>query len=272
MNLDLAYRSILDCMEEAVCVLDMQSNIIFMNPAAEEIAERRGAKPLGKPFNEVFCADVAETKGNCSHKSCRSIDGELEITTSPLYEDGRPAGSIVFLKKASQSSDNDESASFEDGVDAEGNLAAHIGENIDAEETRKDSFLKGIALAANLLLTNKDDDSIINQALELLGYSTEVDSVYILENYEGDGEHFHRLRYEWSREENRATLGNSEAYSNSYSAFPGWYEALSRGLPIKGLTRNLPEVARDFLSKRGIRSFLIVPLFMGEHLWGFMGF
>lgn len=272
MNLDLAYRSILDSMEEAVCVLDMQSNIIFMNPAAEKIAERRGLKPFGKPFDEVFCAVAAETTGNPGYDSCKPIDRGLEITTSPLYEEGKPVGSIAFLKNASISGDDDESASFEVSADSEGDLAAQLAGNIDVEESKKDSFLTGIALAANLLLTNKDDDSIINQALELLGCSTGVDNVYILENYDESGEHFHRLRYEWSRDENRAIPGNFKVYSNTYRAFPGWYETLARGLPIKDLTRNLPEVARDFLSKRGILSFLIVPLFIGEHLWGFMGF
>jgi len=228
MNLDLAYRSILDYMDEAVCVLDLQSKILYLNPAAKKLDGCGNLEPFGKPFNEVFCAE------------------SLNVSTSPLYEEGKQVGSIVFLKKASLSS---------------------------AEEVkRRDRFLTGVALATNLLLTNKDDDLIINQALELLGYSADVDRVYIIENYDENGEHFHRLRYEWSRDDIKSQLNDSETHFNSYSSFPGWYETLAKGMPIKGLTRDLPETTREFHSGLGTLSFLVVPLFMGKTLWGFIGF
>ena len=255
MNLDLAYRSILDCMDEAVCVLDLQSKILYMNPAAKKLGGRGNLEPFGKPFNEVFCAE------------------SLNVSTTPLYEEGKQVGSIVFLKNASLSSANCEKTSPEDRADIAQDTAAQILRKADAEEVkRRDRFLTGVALATNLLLTNKDDDLIINQALELLGYSADVDRAYIFENYDENGEHFHRLRYEWSRDEIKSQMSDSESRCNSYSTFPDWYETLASGMPIKGLTRDLPDAAREFYSGLGTLSFLVVPLFMRETLWGFIGF
>lgn len=271
MNLDLAYRSILNCMEEAVCVLDMQSNIMYINPSAEKMADQKGLRPIGKPFSEVFCADTAKIADNLGCICCKPEDDRLEISAFPMYEEGKMVGSIVFLKEASLSSYDCKKGSA-DSSDADVNLDAQTAWNKDAEEARRDSFLTGVALAANMLLTNKDDDLIINQALELLGCSAGVDKVSIFENYIEDREHFHRLRYEWSRNEINGQISDFSVYSSSYSSFPGWYETLLRGLPKKGLIRDLPETARELLNKLGIRSFLIVPLFMGKLLWGFIGF
>ncbi len=273
MNLDLAYRSILDYMDEAVCVLDSQSKIMYMNPAAEKLAGHGAPDPLGKTFDEVFCACIIEKPTKPGHNRCKTVDNGLEISTSSLFDEGRPIGSIVFLKKSSLSNDNCRKTSQEIKADVAQDLAALIARNADAEEVkRRDRFLTGVALATNLLLTNRDDDLIVNQVLELLGYSADVDRVFIFENYDENGEHFHRLRYEWARDKIKPQMSDPGTYCSSFSSFPGGYETLANGMPIKGLTRDLPETAKEFLCGPGTLSFLVVPLFIGENLWGTIGF
>ena len=61
-----------------------------------------------------------------------------------------------------------------------------------AEEAlrNKDRLLQGVALATNILLTETDLNSAINQTLELLGSAAEVDRVYIFKNHQSEtGEH-----------------------------------------------------------------------------------
>ena len=138
---------------------------------------------------------------------------------------------------------------------------------------KRDRILAGAALATNQLLITSDLDPALNQALEILGCSADVDRVYIYECYDiGAGEHHCKLSYDWFKESFKAERDHPLSHSLSYSAPISWYETLAGGMPLKGLTRDQPLQARVLLEQLNVLSFLMVPIFIKDRFWGFIGF
>jgi PAS domain S-box-containing protein len=116
-------------------------------------------------------------------------------------------------------------------------------------------------------------DLALNQSLEILGCSANVDRACIYEHHlEEGGEHQISLRYQWTRDTVPPQICPSDLGSLSYSSLTGWFETLSGGMPMRGKTRDQPMPARSLLEKLGVLSFLIVPIFTTDRFWGFIGF
>jgi hypothetical protein len=108
-------------------------------------------------------------------------------------------------------------------------------------------LLGGVAVATNILLTDTDLGSAINQTLELLGEAINVDRIHLFEydnsSIKGDSK---RWNFEWIRNEALSLKVNPELNRKQhYLAGERWQKMLSAGQPIKGLVKN-------FLLKRGL--------------------
>jgi signal transduction histidine kinase/DNA-binding response OmpR family regulator len=55
-------------------------------------------------------------------------------------------------------------------------------------------------------------------------------------------------------------------------SFPDWEEKLSKGEIIGGILRNMPQKAQDRLEPYGIKSILVIPVFLQNVFWGFVSF
>ena len=142
-----------------------------------------------------------------------------------------------------------------------------------SELRRRDRILAGAVLAINQLLAIEKKGAAINQALEILGCSVDVDRVYVFENATTDnGERIHRLRYEWARDTVQPHMKDARFYQISYESLPHWFETLSSGRPVRGLTSELPGEIRKLLQQLNVVSFLVVPIFLEGRFWGFIGF
>ena len=150
----------------------------------------------------------------------------------------------------------------------------------------KDRLLQGVALATNILLTETDLNSAINQTLELLGSAAEVDRVYIFKNHQSEtGEQLACLHHEWVKDEVTPLMENHDlqnftmqdciADQQSFAYYPAltrWYESLSAGHLIKGLAHEFPESERVMLDPRQVKSLLAIPILIEGRFWGFVGF
>ncbi len=80
------------------------------------------------------------------------------------------------------------------------------------------------------------------------------------------------MSYDWFKESFKAERDRPLSHSLSYSAPISWYETLAGGMPLKGLTRDQPLQARALLEQLNVLSFLMVPIFIKDRFWGFIGF
>jgi signal transduction histidine kinase/CheY-like chemotaxis protein len=138
----------------------------------------------------------------------------------------------------------------------------------------RDRLLTGIAEATNILLTNNDFNQAINQALKILGHAAQVDRVYIFENHDDPltSELVMSQRFEWASHSVEPQIQNPELQNIPYSSIGRWQQLLSNGKPVVGLVRTFPENEQQVLQSQGIISVLVVPIFIGNTFWGFVGF
>ncbi|MDR0324001.1 MAG: response regulator [Treponema sp.] len=139
----------------------------------------------------------------------------------------------------------------------------------------RSSLLNTINYVANILLEAEVDefDKSLWRCLEMMGRAVNADRVYIWRNHSGDdGRLYSTQLYEWS-EGAEPQQNNEYTIDISYEDnMPGWEEKLSNGKSVNGLVREMDANTQAQLAPQGIVSILIVPVFLREKFWGFVGF
>ncbi len=138
-----------------------------------------------------------------------------------------------------------------------------------------DRILKTAGFAAALFLKETELHRSIPRVLKQLGKVTEASRVYLFENHRGsDGSLLTSQRYEWVAQGVSAEIDNPILQNMSYvaSGFGRWIGALQKGKPINALVESLPASERPILETERIKAIIIVPVFLGNRWWGFLGF
>jgi PAS domain S-box-containing protein len=162
------------------------------------------------------------------------------------------------------------------------------GAPLAAEELhRRDAILEAVRFAAEHFLSNPADrERGMEEVLERLGKATETSRVYVFQNHPGeDGVLWNAQLHKWMAPgvAPRVPAGPDgspitnfpyrDDGAGRWTDFGRWEEILGRGEPMYGNTRNFPEHERSFLGGTlGIRSMILVPIFVEGTWWGFIGF
>lgn len=141
---------------------------------------------------------------------------------------------------------------------------------------KKGRLLQGIAKATNALITDSEFIDGFNSALRFLGEAAEADRVYIYKHMEDDetGELYFTPIYEWTAEGIKSQLEENILGKLSYSRFSSlhFYESFSNGESLKFLIKTLPKDQQEIFIDGNIKSIILVPIFIDEAYWGFIGF
>lgn len=140
---------------------------------------------------------------------------------------------------------------------------------------RREAILEVLRVAAERLFRDKSYERAVQQVLSDLAKATGVDRVYIFENHRDEnGRLLTSQRYEWTAAGVSPQIGNPHLQSLALAeaGFVRWVELLQKGRVIKGHIKDFPVSERELLVSQGILSILIVPIFTGDQLWGFIGF
>ena len=136
---------------------------------------------------------------------------------------------------------------------------------------RRDATLEAIAFAAQRFLETPDWEAIVPQVLRRLGEAVAVSrlAVYRVQTSSEGGRTATRTA-EWSAPIVGSTGDTPGSGSDAPPdlAFPRWEEVLSRGDVVVGHVEEFPEIERRVLEPRGIRSVIVVPIFVGNGWWG----
>ena len=132
-----------------------------------------------------------------------------------------------------------------------------------------------VAYAADVFLRVGVSDESLQQVLEHLGRATRCNRVYVFQNETSeDGGRLTSERHEWVAEGVEPQIDNPALQHLPYrtSGFARWETELSEGRPIYGDVRDFPECERQLLTEQGVVSLAVVPIFVGQEWWGFIGF
>ncbi|MDR0306913.1 MAG: response regulator [Chitinispirillales bacterium] len=151
--------------------------------------------------------------------------------------------------------------------------AKHVmQEKVDCEIRHKNNFLDMGNEASSLLLTI-DDDGVIESSLlasmEIVGRRIDVDRVQIWQNELVDGDLHFALTYEWLSDIGKQMHPVPMDVKFSYRNKPEWESMFLRGEYINGPLSKMPPEDQEFLSVYGIKTIVIIPLFLKGHFWGF---
>lgn len=149
--------------------------------------------------------------------------------------------------------------------------ATDITQRKKAEEKLKylNQQQKLLADVAQFLNKPGDFDDIINTVLKMIGEHSNVSRIYIFENT--DDEQFTSNTHEWC---NKGIEGKKkELQMLPFERVPSWKKILNQeGRIFSENIQELPQDIIDVLEPMQIKSILVYPLYLENHLWGFVGF
>ena len=142
------------------------------------------------------------------------------------------------------------------------------------EQQRLEKLLQAVNNAAVLLLTTEAGvfEDALRNSMGMMAHAVDADRVYIWKNHVKNGKLHCTQLYEWSE-------GAEPQQDNEYTIdipydenMPGWEDKFGRGLCVNGLVRDMSPEEQAQLSPQGIISILVVPVYLRNEFWGFVGF
>ena len=142
------------------------------------------------------------------------------------------------------------------------------------EIEHKSTLLSTVNDVATILLRSETEDfeTDLYQCMGMMADAVDVDRVYIWENHVEDEILYGTQLYEWS-EGAEPQQGGKYVVNIPYGeASPRWKEMLSKGDCINNIVKDMPPEERGHLTPQGVFSILVVPVFLRDQFWGFVGF
>lgn len=251
---------------DAVVLADARGNIVDWNPAAERLFGYAREEVVGQSSSLFHCPT--------------DRPGLQQRILDSLQRQGRWVGEMNFVRK-------DGSRGVLEAVIttlcAGGNVVASVGVNRDITERkriendlrRREAILGAVSFAAECFLRGISWEAEIQAALERLGQAADVSRVYIFQNHLATaGELLTSQRYEWVAPGVSAQINNPRYQNLSYNqeTFSGRQAPLAANQIVYGPLSQFSSAAQDFLAAEETRSLLIVPIFVEQQWWGFIGF
>jgi PAS domain S-box-containing protein len=137
-------------------------------------------------------------------------------------------------------------------------------------------LLRTVNQATDTLLkienTESEFENNLYSSMSMMANAVNADRVYIWKNHVNDGELCATQLYEWSKEDappQNITHTKNISYNDN---MPDWKESLSKGEWINKRASEMLPATHRFLSGTNVLSFFVVPIFIHNDFWGFIGF
>ena len=158
---------------------------------------------------------------------------------------------------------------------------------IEREIRKRDEVLFAVSSAVEWLLRISRTDSPvtgeprdfnpsdIRDILEPIGFALDAGAIAIFKAVTAPGNtETIRMTYEWGCPAYASCLYKPELKQFSYAGLgiSRWQELLARGEVISATLSALPESEKTLLTLLGVKSGVILPIFIRDRLWGFIGF
>jgi PAS domain S-box-containing protein len=140
---------------------------------------------------------------------------------------------------------------------------------------RKEKMLEAIAFANKELLENTNLTESISNGIRELGIATGADRCYLFENGFDDemGEETTSQKYEWNSGSAAPQINNPDLQNLPFSAVSDFVEPMTKRVPLNAIVRELPDGGlKEALAAQDIVSVLLMPIYVQDYFWGFVGF
>ncbi len=140
----------------------------------------------------------------------------------------------------------------------------------------RDAILEAAGYTAERFLKSFSWEDAASDALARIGKTLNVSRTYIYENHiTSAGKLYMRHRFEWANNDVLPVSSMPNAKSRvTYSdlGLARWLDVLSKGTTIASFVHHLPEQETRLFQNRRALSIAVVPIFVGNYWWGYLGF
>ncbi|ACN14682.1 putative sensory box histidine kinase/response regulator [Desulforapulum autotrophicum HRM2] len=138
---------------------------------------------------------------------------------------------------------------------------------------RRDHILESVRFAAQKFMQTSRWQNTIDSVLEKIGQAADADRAYIFKNHLDEaGRLCTSLRFEWVQGVD-PQLSNPDLQNLPYidTGFAHWISVLGNNDIISGPVSKMSPAERTVLEPQGIRSLIVIPVFVEGIWWGILG-
>jgi len=134
---------------------------------------------------------------------------------------------------------------------------------------QRDNMLQTMNRVAAILLRAESEIFKENllRCMGMIAQTVDVDRVYIWKNYSDNGRNYCAQQYEWVE-----GVSSQLKTDMAYAEFPFMENVLICGHCINSPVRDLPAREHDRMRSQDVLSVLVVPVFLKDEFWGYVGF
>lgn len=137
---------------------------------------------------------------------------------------------------------------------------------------KRDAILQVVGSFAERFLRESDWEAGINSALDELGHAADASRCFIFRKDPGpDSSATISMLNEWTAEGVESLLGKPLVEHQPFHSFDRWRNLLMNRKNIAGLVSNFQSGERYLFEQTHAKSVLLVPVFVGDQWWGFIG-
>ncbi|MCL2627889.1 MAG: ATP-binding protein [Oscillospiraceae bacterium] len=221
--------------------------------------------------NEEFCIHSNHQAHAEAAKHFRN--NHRSFITTPVFVKGRVCAMLDFSRE------DDGSYWSTSEID----LAVHVSGILSSVYERsamehkvvvteyRDAMLQAANEMAILLFNSYADDfeKVIDKCMSIIAGAVGVDCIYLWKNLTSDDNLCCMQLFEWSPKQTIFADGTSFTYNEEV---PGWEKILSSGKYINKIVSTMALQEQAILTNRGILSILVIPIFMDNQFWGYVGY
>ena len=273
MKYNTSNKTMLDSNPFNTIMFDEHANILDINLSAINYFDVADSKDLSKELPTILNRLTPEYQPSgrksipfSERLKTAFLQGDCRFETT-FISDGKELHFDTIMKRV-----------IYDGRDAVVTYMFDLTEQKEIQYDLKyhDDLLTALSKMANLLLTAdviEWETTLLNKAFESIGIATEVDRVYVWKNHVGDDERLYTSQIvEWSPYAESVQGGELAVDIAFDDVLPVWRETLLKGISVNTIVKDADPAVQRQLSPQGVVSVLLVPIFLQEKFWGFIGF
>lgn len=258
------YRLIVDNTSDLIFRIDMNGNFIFMSKSVEKHTGYTDHEIVGENIKDFLSP---RSYADAIERIKQRLDGVEKLPKYEVDVISKGGGNIPFELNTSP-------IYVDEKIESILIVARDISERKKSEEKIKHRliFEETIATISKRFTKVEDLDQSINLSLNELGEISKSDRVYVFKFNQDltkiDNTH------EWCRNGVSPQIGYLKGLSAD--AFPWWMENINKNriILVKDVAKLPPEasIEKETLEGWGIKSFLVVSIYVKTRLYGFVGF
>lgn len=271
----IAFKTIFENISDGILILDRMGDVVAMNYTArkffsklspQKIYKKDQLMGISKEFETLFLSNSPNTRIELVNPSDKRI---FEIFLKNIDKDSldleTPNFQYLFFRDIS------EQKSTEEFIKSNELKLQNVNNNL----VRNEKMLTSIAFATKELLSNHDFATATQKAVTLLGDGAGVDRAYLFENsLDENGNILSSQRFEWSALGVPAEIDNPNLQGLPIGLFGEGSRVMAQNNLYQAIVDQMeddPEL-KELLQSQDIKSILLIPIYVEDYFWGFVGF